>query len=175
MPPQTHPDERVPCPILSEEQLDWFAQTQSRTVRKAVRKTLLSAFVGYVILFTGTMGVYLNGQHVSGEERTAVVTSGNVVAVDGCNRDYDTVESLRGLLQRAQGQVAAAKDAGEITDRQAEEADAFYVDELQRLKLPDCRRAATTLTDDPDATLPAPSPKYPDKPEQRPIETGTGG
>lgn len=141
--------------------MQFFADLQQESSARAVARTLRRAFVGYVILFGGILAMYHNGQNTSNAEREAIVESGQVVSVAGCNRDFHTIETLRGILmsgKRIQEKQAAE---GEITPEALERANAYYDTQLARLVLPDCREAEKILTDDPDAEIAVPKPLYP--------------
>lgn len=146
----------VPPSPLTEEQIEWFATAQARAVHKGVRRALAGAFVGYVILFAGTMGVWLNGQHVGNEERSAIVDSGKAVAVDGCNRDFNKFE---GIFTRLNAASHEQYMAGVISYQARVKARTFYEGELAAL--PDCREAEKILTSDPDEQVRIPVPRFP--------------
>lgn len=118
-----------------------------------------AAFIG-LVLAVGYVG-YSNNKD-NAESREAIVTSGKVVSVEGCNRDYNS--NLAGLTN-AKDQRAALKrylDDGVITDAQYERQIAALDRFEALLKLPDCREVAATLTDDvSNVRYPPPYPKYP--------------
>ena len=154
-------------PPMTEDQLDFMSKQSERAAHKATRRTLRSAFVGYVILIAGVLAMYQNGQHVSNGERDAIIRSGTVVSVEGCNRDFADKEQFISLLERLQ---SASKRSARLqhlktTDPQVKLALDFYSDEIARAKreLPDCRREQHMLTDDPERTQPwPPLARYPD-------------
>lgn len=125
------------------------------------RRWIAGAAIGYGVIFLGSVGMYLNGQSVSSNERGAIIQSGDVVAVVGCNRDFESIGSQRGLLIRAR---AAIQDAKISSDEKAA-AVQFYSDELAKLQYPDCRKAKDILTSDPDGVFRPPVPlwKNPEK------------
>lgn len=162
------PDRRKNPPTLTEEQLRFFANENRRTARKATHKTLRGALVGYLILIVGVIAMYENGQQVSENERDAVVKSGRVVAVEGCNRDFEQQARIIKLLQRLKAANNEQFKRGKISAQQHDTAIKFYAAEIARASdaLPDCRRAESILTSNPDADLTRIRPLYPSKPDK---------
>lgn len=146
---------------MTQEQIDYFAKECEDSFRRGSRWAAKRALVGYGILFAGVLAMYWNGQHVSGTERDAIVESASVAAVTNCNRDYNQIERLRGLLTRAQEQTTASARRGEIPQGQATHAKDFYSGELARLPLPDCRKVKVVLTSNPNKPIIAPHPLHP--------------
>jgi hypothetical protein len=153
---------RNPQP-MTHEQMSWVAEQTEHAVRKTARKVVLSALVGYIILFAGVMGVYHNGQSTSSNEQKAIVQSGNIVAVDGCNRDFEDQKRWINLLERLKDSSELAYKPGRTTEAQYRTAIEFYSGEIALAKkaLPDCRQAEHILTDDPDADRERVRPLYP--------------
>ncbi len=150
---------------LSYEQIDMIASHTERAARKALRKYTVSAIAGFLILLGGIGLVRWEDTRRSNASSETIVESGNAVAVAACNRDFDTIGILRGvLLAGAEIQVVAAK-RGDITRAQAEASAEFYTKQLTLLKQPDCRKSLRVLTDNPDARpIQVPTPKFVRKP-----------
>jgi predicted negative regulator of RcsB-dependent stress response len=118
-----------------------------------------SAVVGFVILALGLIGGQYQGfeqqshdraarTKAANAQRKAIVESGNIVAVEGCNLNFRAIQGTRGVLEDAK--VSLEKNRKKLTDEQYRQAIAFYNDELDnKLKLPDCRAAGHILTTDP--------------------------
>ncbi len=129
----------------AEAHLD--AREESRcTVRKYMRASL----VGFVVLLVGIGGTrYLDVQELS-EHRRAVRDSANSVAVQSCNRSFRVA-----LAQR----LALSRSRPDRDDRSVSaEARAHRIRALT--PLPDCRRAATAVTDDPRKIKRPPEPLH---------------
>jgi hypothetical protein len=144
-------------------------------VQRASKRVRDRALVGFIILLIGIGVVYNVGQHHTAEQRKevrnqataqarAVAQSGRAVAVEGCNRDFNTMSALRASYSSAQALTEAAGKRGEITPRQLETARKFYSDQLAKLTLPDCRLAARILTTNPKTPVQVPTPLYPGMP-----------
>lgn len=120
-----------------------------------------SALAGFLVLAGGIGGSIYASSKDSDEGRSAIVQSGRIVAVDGCNRDFTTIQRLRNVLLASQAFQRRAFEAGRITADQYAEAAGFYQEQLAGLPLPDCRDARTIITDDPNKPKAVPDPKYP--------------
>jgi hypothetical protein len=151
-----------PAP-MTIDQMTWVAEQTEHAVRKTARKVVLSALVGYVILFAGTLGVYHNGQATSSNEQKAIIQSGNVVAVDGCNRDFQDQQRWINLLERLRDASVASYKDGRVDEERYQQALEFYSGEiaLANKAVPDCRKSEHILTDDPDADRQRVRPLYP--------------
>lgn len=158
-----NPDRRQTPPALTEEQLRFLADLQEESTRRTLRRWIKGAIVGYVVLIAGVFLMYENGQSVSANERSAVVNSGRVVSVEGCNRDYRSAEAFVNLLERLRDSTISQHKQHKIDDARYRAGLEFYSAEIARAKgrLPDCREAETTLTADPDADLRNLKPLYP--------------
>lgn len=144
-------------PPVTEEQLALFSGMQRNAVVKALRRWTRTAVLGYLILLGGVFAMYENGQSVSSGERQAILESGTAVLVDSCNRDYNATLRLRGVFERL---ITAVKEA-DAPEARKEMSLRFYRGELEKLPLPDCRKAVGALTADPDETIHMPKPLYP--------------
>lgn len=113
------------------------------------------ALLAFAVLAFG-IGLSIHGVQVQSdrgyrdnrESRQALVASGQAIAVVACNRNYDTIKSLRGIL-------IAAK-----ANRNTTQSDVFYDAQLQSLKLPDCRDVLMILSDDANAKVTVPKPLF---------------
>lgn len=153
---------------MTPDQLAWITEQNEYHAKRATRRTLKAAFVGYLILFAGVLGMYLNGQHVGNEERQAIVASGRTVSVDGCNRDFRDKEDFIDLLTRLK---QANSDAFKRlppplkadAQQRYEDSQDFYNDEIKTASAerPDCRKAAEVVTSDPNADVAKIVPLYP--------------
>lgn len=148
---------------LTQEQLEYFAESERRASTAVLRKFQRNAIIGFVTLLLGVGFNVYDVRHHASEQSRAVVQSGTVVAVEGCNRDFRSLVALRGVLQTARTQVRRAVRAGRISKEQGDEALKFYKEQLGKLKLPDCRKTEGLLTNDLNhSTLPPiPRPLYP--------------
>ena len=157
---------KTPQP-LNQAQIDWVTAQTERAAEKAAfhaaRAVQRRALIGFIILLLGIIIVQQVGNSTSAKERQAIVDSGRVVSVDGCNRAYEERLKIRDVFLTSQSIVRARVKSGEsvdpANDRRALD---FYKDQLAAFKLPDCRKAEKLLTADPDKPLPVVEPYYPD-------------
>lgn len=145
-------------PTLSDEQIDMIAFHTERAARKALRAYVRGATVAFIILLIGVGLVFYEYK----QARKAVIQSGSVIAVDGCNRDFRTIGTLRGVLESARANQHAAFRAGEITSERLRAFDVFYDEQLRLLRQPDCREAMEILTDNPSGLPRVPVPLHSD-------------
>jgi hypothetical protein len=174
-------DRRQTPQPLTQEQLDWVtAQTERAAakaaaqaaekaaeegVRKGRKQQARQARIGFIILLLGILLVFHLGNRASDGERQAIVDSGKVVSVDGCNRDYTEDVRIRDVFLTSRSIIKNRLEAGESADPQADKAAVrFYDEQLLAFKLPDCRRAEALLTSDPDRFVPDIEPFYPGNP-----------
>lgn len=149
---------------LTEEQLAYFAESEKRAVHSALLRYRRAAVVGFVVLLLGVGYNIYDVNQRSADGRDALVKSGRVVSVSGCNRDFNSISALRGLLTSARASQREAVKRGDIpapSPAQQTRTDEFYHDQFQKIKLPDCRKAESLLTDDPDDLPAVPRPLYP--------------
>lgn len=156
---------------FTNEQLEYLAERDARIennlargFKKGFRHFRNAATVGFVILLAGNIGGWITNTHDADQSRHAVVQSGRVVSVSGCNRDYVTVNRLRNVLLNAKTFQAAALKRGDISAEAFTRTQAYYDAQLAGLPQVDCRSSATILTDDPADLPPVPQPLYPPKP-----------
>ncbi len=164
--PFVHPiydprDDHDDVPPMTEEQLDYFSEQTRRAVRRAVRNYSRGAMIGFLILVGGLGFVQVSQNHENQQAQEALVQSGRVVAVDGCNRDFKQTARIRSLMQRLLAATEEAYDKGQMTADKYAQARAFYQSELDRQVLPDCRKAEQVLSSDPSKPINPPTPLYP--------------
>lgn len=148
---------------LTEEQLSLISTWSERAVKHGVRRYARGALVGFLILLASNIYVWSFSNRNNSDSRSAIVQSGKVVSVAGCNRDFNTITALRGVLTNARAFQDAALKRGDITREQFDRAQDYYDQQLSALKLPDCRKAERILTSDTGDVPPAPVPLYPKK------------
>ncbi len=150
-------------------------------INAGVREYQRRAAIGFVVLVVGIGGaIYLDGQHnadqrqeiekVSNAQDRAIIHSGDVIAVSGCNRDYNTIDALRDELERQLLRVDALEKDGTLSPRLADASRQSTLELLDRYKLPDCRRADDILTARPGKKVRIPLARYPNDPQQRKSE-----
>lgn len=156
-------DRRAEPQPLTEEQMAFFTAQTERAVHKAVRRTRNGAVAGFLILLVGLGAAFRAQAHDQQVARDAIVKSGTVVAVDGCNGRFHDRQSLRSLFERLQDAVKEQAKQKHIPESNPEVQFAlkFYRDELHRLPLPDCRPTAKILTDSPFPPVKIPAPLHP--------------
>lgn len=132
--------------------------------RRHVRSYARRATAAFVILALGIGGAFYAGGQDSTQSRRAIVKSGRVVSVSGCNRDYITINRLRSVLARSLDFQRAALNRGDITQDQYDRAVVYFKEQLMGLPPVDCRPSATILTDDPNDIGKVPEPLHPPDP-----------
>lgn len=157
---------KTPQP-LTEEQLKWVAEQTERAAAKAAHQAALDAGRNerrhnrwaFLILLIGILVVFHLGNRASEGERQAIVDSGKAVAIDGCNRDYTEDVRIRDVFLTSQSVIQRRIDSGQSPNPKADkQAVAFYDEQLKTFKLPDCRKAESLLTSDPDRFVPEVEP-----------------
>lgn len=140
-----------------------IAAAEAKRVAKAENRTQRrNAVIGYVTLLLAVLAVFVTSQNDAEEARTAIVTSGKVVSVAGCNQDFDTTLKIQKLFARSLAGLKVQHDNGNITDEQYKVGKDFYTDQLASFTLPDCRKVEKIITSDPRKThYPPPFPRYP--------------
>jgi hypothetical protein len=146
----------------SIEEVRKLAASEARAVARAEnRKQRRNAVIGYLILVAGLVGVYAISQKDAGDARSAIVTSGKIVSVEGCNRDFEAAVGLRAVLVRGEAFIKAQRDDNLISEAAYKAGVAYYAEQKQNIKVPDCREVANVITDDPrKTTYPPPFPRY---------------
>lgn len=140
---------------FSEAQLEWITASTHRAVDKTLRAYRRTALVGFMVLLVGVIVALYLAAHQNSKAQDSIVASGNVVAVDGCNRDYTDRVKFRSLLLRLKASSDASFKRGQTTKEQHDTANSFYKSQLDNYPLLDCRQAAHVLTKDPQ------DPKHP--------------
>lgn len=134
------------------------------------------ALIGYIVLGGGIIGGFLVNQDHNNETRQAVVDSGQAVAIESCNRDYNQTFELRRLIDKSYAQIEQALKDDRISPEAAAQQRANLAEALDRLVLPDCREVRGALTSDPDADIEVPVPLHPpDKPDPDAADTTASG
>jgi hypothetical protein len=161
-------DSESPTPPegTTSEQLEYFTAATARAVRDALNRYSRRAVVGFVVLFAAFLANVFWENRLSMQGRDAIVASGRVIAVDGCNRDYVDREKFRDLLLRGQASLKLSLKAGNITQDQYDQGVEFYGQQLAAYPQLDCRSALHVITADPTKVTRTPIPCYPNNPQQ---------
>lgn len=153
---------------LTSEQLDFFTYQTERAVDKAIakaeemdKKRARGRLLGFAALFLIFLANTFYIAHIGAKSREQVVRSGDIVAVAGCNRDYEDRVAVRGVLLASKEFTVNAFKRLNLSEAEKEARLQFYDDRLAELPLPDCRLADDVLTDDPDSPLVVPEAFYP--------------
>lgn len=161
-----------PHPPMTQEQLEFFTEQQQVAVERALKRYSRKALIGFLALFVGFLFNALNNQRqdrqadeASTAAREAIIDSGNLVAVNGCNRDFEDRVAMRGVLLASKSFTDQAVAEGRLTEYEGERRIAFYDERLRELPLPDCRDTRNLITDDPDVHIIVPEPLYPESAE----------
>lgn len=157
--------EGTPPAPLTEEQLHWIEQQTIAAAEKAGKYVWKRAIWGFVVFVVALILVAGYNNHQNTVSRDAIVQSGQAVAVDGCNRDYQDRVQFRGLLERLKEASKVSYQSGRTTKDQYDTAVDFYDDQLKKFALPDCRDAENLLTSDPNKDLPVIKPYYQGNPD----------
>lgn len=138
---------------MTEEQL-------GALIKRALKSFSKKATAGFLVLLIGVGVNSYFGQHYNTVARErdakttmrasqAIVRSGNLVAVDGCNREYRSTQGLRDIVSHGADAVKRQHSQGLLTSEQERKSLAFYQELNEKLVLPDCRDAAKILSIDP--------------------------
>jgi hypothetical protein len=148
---------------MTEEQLEFFAAQTAHITRRHLRNWVRAALLGFAILASGVGYAIHDTASRSDKAGQAIVDSGRVVAVDGCNRDFRAQERFISLLERLSTAAQDSYKHGRSTEEQMRRAMSFYEAEIARAKaaLPDCRDAEHVVTDDPNVPRPTMHPLRP--------------
>ena len=110
---------------------------------KTWRRGALAAFV---FLSVATASVGAIDRHTAAVGRGAIVKSGRVISVDGCNRDFRVIGVAIRIIDASAIAVKAAH-----TTRAEQELDSLAVSRAALVAAqPDCRKAGQIVTDDPN-------------------------
>jgi hypothetical protein len=158
---------------LTEDQLKWITEENETTANRAIaaaeamdRRRARHRLVGFAVLFLAFLGNVWYSAHIASESRDQLLRSGDIVAVDGCNRDFQERLEIRGVLIESKNFTRQAYERGAFPKSELRLRLAFYDERLQSLPLLDCRRADEVLTDDPDKPLVVPRALFPQSTEQ---------
>ncbi len=152
---------------LTEAQLGLVETETRRAVKRALKTQRRRTMGAFLLLLVGLMLVVGLQQHDDSEAREAIVRSGTIVAVDGCNRDFRNDMRLRRSFQRLKDASTASFEAGRVDFDRYAAAQEFYDREISFLDGPDCRRAASIITSDLDQLRRPVRPLYPGSPEAK--------
>ncbi len=133
--------------------------------RRHFRKWRRNATVGFLILFGASVFNSIEVRQSGDEARDRIIQSSRVVIVEGCNRDFRTIQNTRGVLESAKEFVEQQRKRGDISDERASKSIEFYDQEIRRNRLPDCRASVGVITDNTNGhkVIP-PEPLYPGSP-----------
>lgn len=139
---------------------------EAREAVRGYRNRALAAFVlilvAYGYLFNVDQRADIDRQQDAKAARAAIVESGNIVAISGCNQHFRDRQAIRAVLFASRRVQQRARKRGDTTRAQYLDSIRFYRSQLTRLRLPDCRDTVRTLTDDPNRKpLVVPRPLYP--------------
>lgn len=161
----TDNDTRIDAVVKSH--LDYAAEA-------AVRRYRNRALIGFLILLAGLVTTDILRRQDSENARTAIVRSGRVVAVDGCNRDFRSAQNLRSIFLALIADTNRRQKLGIISSEQRDRAITFYQERLATTTLPDCRLAQAVITDDITSVDHPPDPLYPGHPNENPTPKPSG-
>lgn len=171
----------VTPPGVTQEEIDFYRAERQEDIRGALRHFSKRAVAGFLILLVGLIVAFKVGSDynthnnfVAEQNRNAIVQSGRVISVAGCNRDFKSISALRGILIRAQVSIALQHKAGVLTGTQYQRALDYYQKALDAIRLPDCRLAEEVVTDDPTKARPVPEALYPGGPGDPEAKPSTG-
>jgi hypothetical protein len=135
--------------MTHQEQIDAAVSAALKHYRRQATKGFIGLTIGLALALGLQQHDAANQRHEGEKSRQAIVRSGRFVSVDGCNRSFRFAKNIRGVLITAERESYRAFKAGQITPDRFQTAKAFYIASLAENPLPDCRRAARILTDDP--------------------------
>lgn len=123
--------------------------------------------VAYLFLVAAVSFAISSAQGEGDARRAAIVETGRIVAVDGCNRDFRSLQAIRSVLIAAKAQHNSLLRRKLITKVQHDDAIRFYDVQLRGVELPDCRKSLGILSEDPDKKIATPEPLYAGSPRER--------
>ena len=131
-------------------------------VQKEFRHCRRQATVAFVILTVGIIAAFAIRVDESKQRDAAIVKSGTAIIVEGCNRDYTTIQAARAAVARARANTRRLEKSGAITPAEADAGQDQYDFALTKLVLPDCVAASKILSSDPGkAPAAQPTPLVP--------------
>ncbi len=154
--------------------------------REAFNAYRRNAVIGFLILLFGLGFVQWDNNKTAANARKdiaaqsvqadrAIVKSGRAVSVAGCNRDFDTIASLRKQIRIGLRRIDRLEADGTYTKAQADAGREAQTRFLREYKLPDCRSALDIVTDNPRKLGPTPPPKYAKGDAEKPRFQGDKG
>lgn len=140
-----------------------------RAVQKALAHYRRQAVWAFVILGIGLVIAFAVQRYDNAATNDAIVSSGSVVAVEGCNRDFTRDMRWRRTFIRFRIGNRISYKAGRTPFTRYVMMQKFWDKEIRELDktLPDCRDAATSITVNTTRHLTVPRPLYPGSPEAK--------
>lgn len=160
--------------ILTPDQLKQLDRKAERAASRVLRKYRRSAILAFLILLAGGAGERLLSADDARDQRTAIVKSGNAIAVASCNRDFRTAVGVQAILSNGAVRARQEFDRGRIDKQELEARLQLVADQLRAYPLPDCRTVRHSITQNPDRSTRIPHPFYPGDP-QAPKPPQVGG
>ena len=151
----------MPDPQNHEEFFKWIEDSTRRAAREALRIYVRGTAAAVAALLAALVFVFLSDNAQRSSARQAIVDSGDAVSVSGCNRDFTTIMTLRGVLSASQEARKTLYERGALGKDEYETGKQFFTKQLILLELPDCRDSLHVLTDDPNAEIVVPTPRFP--------------
>jgi hypothetical protein len=149
-------------PTYTQEQVDEIATAAAkRGGKEAAKAVIRRSLVAYLFVLVIIGYVFFDSNRDSSNQRDAIVSTGDVAVVIGCNRDFQLIEKLRGVFQSAQLSTIRSFEQKRIDSKEFAESQAFYKAQLDGLKLPDCRNADDILSTDENHRVLGPVPLHP--------------
>jgi hypothetical protein len=146
---------------MTREQLQWVEEQVRHAADKAAKRTQRRALVGFLTLLFGLLAAIWIGGNQADSARKAIVDTGRIVSVSGCNRDYEDRVAVRKVLIASKDFTKNAFERLNLTPEELQLRLDFYDDQLADLPLPDCRQARNVVSDDPTKVPAFPEPLYP--------------
>lgn len=152
--------------VLTEDQLKQLDRKAERAAQRVLRRYRRSAMLGFAILLLGGVTERLISADDAHDARQSIVTSGNAIAVAGCNRDFRTAVGVQSILRNALANQERRFREGQVSKREIEVIRKISREQLKAYPLPDCRPAASSVTQDVDngGMTKVPHPFYPGDP-----------
>lgn len=157
-----------PIVPLTKDQLRYLSEQTERAAKHAVRYYRNRAAAAFAVLALSVLGAfYVDTQHneaqhqANRDARAAIVDSGRATVTVGCNRDFRQTAKFREFVARSSGQIDQYVAEGTLTPEQGKRAKKENRRFLSEIKLPDCRAAQDSLTQNPNEKITVPDPLYP--------------
>jgi hypothetical protein len=146
---------------MTREQLQWVEEQVRHAADKAAKRTQRRALVGFLVLLFGLLAAIWIGGNQAENARKAIVDTGRIVSVSGCNRDYEDRVAVRKVLIASKEFTKNAFRRLNLSPEEVQLRLDFYDEQLADLPLPDCRKARNVVSDDPTKVPAFPKPLYP--------------